>query len=711
MLLSGGAGVGKTTLALQVARNRQAHPETNYPGGVVFLQVHETSAEVLLSRLYHAMTGRQPQPQPPQQLAQGLQTILRRRPPTLVLLDDIWLKELPQILLETLSHTPVLATSRGSYPEAQEIPIATLSDARAFELVTRLRKRQGQQPDAKGSQEICKLLGNHPLAINLAAGVMQVLKLDEDQFLVRLRDGRLATLSEGTEKPERSIPALLQISFDKLSAPAQRVFVAMGQLAEAPISEDLLSQLLKDKDLRAATDELVRISLVERHFEESSPASRFKMHPLVQEWAGQLARTKYSQQGQAFGSQLVRILAERKAGVSQALLQHFLESQQLALRNGHADRVLAYADEMDTLMERFGYWLERKQLWQVALASLGSLPTAQFREQARVRAFLASCLQNQGDFVGSQQLFEQSLRVSERIKYLEGIVGALGGLGDLANMQGNYAEAKRLLEQSLRTAEQIPSPENVARMQHGLGNVADRQGNFAEAKKLYEESLQTFVQLKKPFLVAMAQMHLGTIVKKLGDSNQARKLYEQSLSFFEQQHAYAEVAGVQLNLGILAAQQGDFANARQLMEQSLKTSTQLHNLPHLAEVELNLGRLLVEADPQAARQHFEIARRLGSNLSPQNIIVANSLWGLTGLAMQAGDKVRARQLASQAREIFRIHQDPHLSTLDRLLAEIGAMRDPASCRAECEQLKRENALQSELTVEQCAAELCKISDQ
>ncbi len=174
VLLHGIGGVGKTTLADQVAALRQGR----FPGGTVKVELNNRTTDLVLSDLIEALTGRRPQPGDWFKLVRAQ---LASRPPMLVILDNVRLDTGPwsepktlTALLDALSPATLIMTtrSRSALTGFASIAVESLPEELAIRMMTSLRAQHGQPSDSVTTSKIVRELGGLPKAIEVAAALL-----------------------------------------------------------------------------------------------------------------------------------------------------------------------------------------------------------------------------------------------------------------------------------------------------------------------------------------------------------------------------------------------------------------------------------------------------------------------------------------------------------------------------------------------------------
>src|SRR6266540_307419 len=254
--LTGAGGSGKTRLALQAA----AELVDDYPQGVWWVSLAALRDPELVESTIAQVVGAKG----------GLGEHLRSQK-TLLLLDNFehLLSAVPRIaaLLSEVPELRVLATSRERLAVAaeHEYQVPTLVPAEAVALFT-ARARQlkpGFEPDERVS-DICRRLDGLPLAIELAAARVKVLR--SEQILERLGQSLELLTAGGRDAPERqrTLRATIEWSYELLSEDERELFANLAvfagsfdpEAAEAVCEAELdtLASLLEKSLLRQTED-------------------------------------------------------------------------------------------------------------------------------------------------------------------------------------------------------------------------------------------------------------------------------------------------------------------------------------------------------------------------------------------------------------------------------------------------------------------------
>ncbi|HXZ28563.1 MAG TPA: protein kinase [Terriglobales bacterium] len=609
--VTGPGGIGKTRLALEVARAL----EPRFPAGVYFVPLAGVSdlrliASVIAQTLgLRESSGRSPQ----EELKRYLQESLRA--PLLLVFDNFehLLAAAPLVaeLLALGGSLKILVTSRAALHLSGEhefpVPALALPEARARlspealaqcpAVALFVQRARAVKPDftlsgdnAGAVAEICERLDGLPLAIELAAARVKL--LSPAAMRTRL-ESRLQLLTGGA----RDLPARQQTlrgamdwSYELLTPAEQKlfrrlaVFAGGATLEAAEAACDTKSDL--GVDILEGMASLVDKSLVQQQ-EQEGGEPRFLMLETVREYAlehlaaqGEEAATRRAHAAYCLVLAEELDAADAAAEAGQAERLDHLESEHDNLRgaldwlaaSGQAEWCLRLGAALFHFWERRDYLSEGREQLARALGPAGAAAS-----KARSRALFAAGVLagSQGDYASNQRLMEASLAMARQLGDKQGIAVSLNALAVNARDREDVASERALFEESLAVWREAGDPQAVARALSNLANVVRLQGDYEHARSLYQECMAAFRELGDRGGVAWSLDHLGDVARDQGDAAGARSLYEASLTAFRESGDLWGVAGALADLGGLAQGQGDYAGAHALYGESLKVFQEL----------------------------------------------------------------------------------------------------------------------------------------
>lgn len=159
----------------------------------------------------------------------------------------------------------------------------------------------------------------------------------------------------------------------------------------------------------------------------------------------------------------------------------------------------------------------------------------------------------------------------------------LNAAGNLAQKQNDNVQAKALLEESLALRRQVDDPYELSKTLNNLGIVAFNQGEYDQAQIYYEESLTIKYQLGDKRSIGVSLTNLAELAHSKGEKEQAIRLFEEGLILLKEAGDTQIVAIGLLNLGVTIGEQGNYQRASQFLTESLKLFNELGDRFNLAE--------------------------------------------------------------------------------------------------------------------------------
>jgi non-specific serine/threonine protein kinase len=610
--LIGPGGVGKTRLALEVARD-PAGGEL-FADGAWFVGLAPLADAALVPQETATALGIREEAGRP--VLETMQDALRPRRLLLVLDNCEHLVEacahLADALLRACPLLTIVATSREALniPGETVWPVPPLSVPGQAErwspdgllrleavrlFVERARTAVPafalNDANAVAVAEICTQLDGLPLAIELAAARVRL--LGPDQIAARLGDRfRLLTGGARTAMPRhQTIRALVDWSYELLPAEERTLFCRLGVFAgdwsleaaeavgggdgiEPGTVLDLLGRLV-DKSLVTARPpssgtggqvryrllETLRQYALERLTGENALAAaagrhaRYFLH-LVERanahlWAGDEAS--------AVGS------IETEHDNVRAALRHFLAT-------GEAECAARLAGALGMFWFFRGYCSEGRAWLREVLGQLGPLEPAESTSAAYAWALHADgrLAQVQGDFALADERLHAALAIWRQVGDRVQMANALFLLGRSELLRGGRAAARPLFMEGLACAEAARDRWVESLIRLWLAQVAFDEGDDDAARAWAEQVLAGVEATGWHRNACFALRLLGDVEARQGNPERARPLLEASIAHGREVGRWL-AAWPAVNLAELLIEQHDHATARALLRESLIT--------------------------------------------------------------------------------------------------------------------------------------------
>jgi predicted ATPase/class 3 adenylate cyclase len=716
--LTGAGGAGKTRLSLQIA----AGLLDSSADGIWFVELASLADAALIQQAVASTLGLHEESNRP--LLDVLTNYLRPKNTLLILDNCEHLIEAAARFAEHMLHNcpnlRLLVSSRETLgipgEAAYRVPSLSIPNPSIAYSVTDLttiesvrlfiERAQAVTTDFALSNEnapaiaqICSRLDGIPLAIELAAARVKMLRVE--QIAARLDDCfRLLTGGSRTALPrQQTLRALIDWSYNLLSEAEcvllRRLSVFAGgwtlETAEQVCSNrfpaehqsfgvlDLLSQLVNKSLVVVDADK--------------GPEIRYHLLETVRQYA----REKLSESGEGMAVRDVHLqcflaLAERaepdligsKALEWQKHLDSELDNIRAALEwslNRDAQIGLGLASAL------MRYWPTHNHSQEGIdwLSQLLRQPSAFVGNLVRAKALIVLAWLSQSNWQSegmvSKPLAEEGLALYRELGDQRGIAFALLILGESLAIHDNTAGARASLLESLKIYRSLGDKWGIAQTLANLGLVTGDGRDYLQGRAYLEESLAIYKDLHWELGIALRLANLGWLAAQCGDYAPARRWLSEAIEIFRRLGVFDDLPYATEQLGVIALREGDYEQARAYLEECISLlrenghDVDLWIFAHLGYVALRQG------DTARARSLF-IKVQQGFKESKSKIGMIYIVEGLASLAVLQGQPVRAIRLFAWADVMRKTVGDARPANeqadVDRDLAAIRAQLDEAT---------------------------------
>jgi predicted ATPase len=608
--LTGPGGIGKTRLALELARTL----EPEFAHGAALVRLATTLSPSLVPDAIAQAVG------VPDATAELLREHLRRR--ELLLLLDNFEQLLPAagFLAELLEAAPglrLLVTSRAvlRIDGEHEFPVPPLGEAEEL-FAARAR---AVEPSFAGDEDvvaaICARLDRLPLAIELAAARVKLLSPSAilerlEHSLDLLTGGRADALAH-----HQTLRAAIDWSYRLLDPEEQQLFVRLGVFSGGATLEAVEDVCGGDLDGLAS---LVDKSLLRRY------GDRFGMLELLREYAAEQLDDSVRRAHLDWYLALAEGSAvETARRVSAAWLDRLEDEHDnlrvalaFAVEHGDADAATRLAGSLTRFWLTHGHLREGARWFEAVLAVEGGAPPLA-RQQCETG--LGIMRAEQGDLEGAEEAFTRAAELARGLGDDTRTASALSNLGNLAVFRRDHDRARALFTEAAALHEGAGNRRGHAIAVENLGVVAFREGDLESAERLLGEAVSRAREIEDRVEEASALRALARVRLDRGGPDAAAATLAEALPPIREvgdRHGVAEALEV---AAAVAAARGDGERAAELLGAADATREAIgaRMLPDLADWyghAVEAARALV---PPAA---FEAARERGRRLDPDDAL-------------------------------------------------------------------------------------------
>ncbi|MFD0152246.1 tetratricopeptide repeat protein [Streptomyces sp. NPDC055721] len=605
VLVSGMAGVGKTSLVDQVVRHHDV--STVFSGGVIVADMHGFSAH----RTRMARPGIAYGPLlsvlgvPGDEIprtAEGQAALYHRTldaldasgKPVLLVFDNVAeLSQVAELLPRADAHGVVL-TSRsrlGVLEGIETINLDCLSPDESDVLLTQILGSEDQRLHTPGPiRDLCTLCGHLPLALSISAAILKDdVDLTTDDLLAELREekSRLDVLHFG----DTAVRAALQVSLARLDSALRDPFCRLSIHPGSEMSEQAASAVLgiPGAQTRSLLRRLSQASLISR----GSATSRWRMHDLVYLFAGEQCRAKVSDserrrvfdrlaelyyQNSQNADLTLRGSPERNPtqfqSAADALSWLDIECANLQASARFARDIdlneQAYAISMNLIvyLDLRGRATEAVQSAQIAYEAARKDRDAE--RQVRALNNIGIGLTNQGKLDDAIRTLRKAAAIAERIGFLDGQCDATTSLGAAVREHVSPSAAIPILVDAVKISRKIQDPTKSGVSLTNLGSAYRESGLLRQAAAALSASIPYHRASGNRRQEASAHAGLGLALSQLGQQDKAEKCFEEAFTGYKEVQDEAGIHVNYLNLGHAQLKAGKIKKARQSLHRALR---------------------------------------------------------------------------------------------------------------------------------------------
>jgi len=701
VVITGRAGVGKTTLAVHVAHRLRGQFD-----GRLYVSLDGAGpapadpAEVLGRLLRRLGVDGAAIPDEPEDRAESYRARLDGAH-VLIVLDNAADERQIRPLLPGSPTCAVIVTSRRhltGLPGAVHIELGSFDPAQATELLGRVAGMDRVAAEPAAGERISMLCDRLPLALRIAAARLAAKPhWSLDRLASRLADER-RRLDELTHA-DLEVRGSIGLSHQGLSPSAQRAFRLLG-LLDAPDFAVWAAAAMMDAPQPAAeeqVEELIDARLLEVAGHDETGQTRYRFHDLVRVYARERAAT-------------AEPAAVRRAALSRALsgwltlaeaAEQRLANPYFAPLYGDAPRRALDAETTETLLADPISWFDAEHAavvaavrqardnalpdlcWELASAMLPYFELcgdtvdwrrccddalAAARAAGDVRGEAAALINFAGlYFVQSRydeggRCFAQAAELCERIGADYGLAGALCGLASANRIKGALEESRARWRRGLEIFAALGDARAEAYATEGLGLCDFDQGRFASARTHFDAMLRLHKAAGNGMGQGQALRRLAAVELETGRYAAALALFKEALPVFRELGDRLSEAVVQMRMAECMVREGRHEHARRLLDQCMTIFREVGWRTCEGHVLRLLGEMLIaERDAPGAVIPLQESVRIFRDLE-ESLDLAETL-GRLGEAYEAmGDDVAAQTARGESRSL--------LATMGRVTAGV-----------------------------------------
>ena len=676
--LVGLAGIGKTRLAVQVARShldRFAHR-------VFFVSLAPLdSPEIIVTTIANAIGF---QFHGAAETEEQLIRYLQEKRMLLVLDNFEHLREGVGLISRIMQAAPdiqLLVTSRerlslqGEWVfEVEGLPYPVSADDNSLEraedyeavqlfLQQALRANPGfslNEKNRAGVVRICQLMEGLPLGIELAAAWVRVLSCQEIANEIESNLDFLKTSVRDFPERHRSLRAALDHSWNLLSEREKEVFrrlsvfrggfrrEAAQEVASASLEE--ITSLLDKSLLKRVGEERYDLHELVRHYAAAHLASEAEEHAQAQDRHSRYYVSLLEQWGEGIrGPRQMEILAEMEAEMDNVRL-----AGRWMTAHPRLGEIRKSLESLRNYYEVRGRFQEGAEIFHEAVAELETAGETEAEHADDRVVVLGQLLVREGYFQVRQDHYEEAAELLERSLALlrpssdhAALADTLAVLAYMHSRLGEFTEARQFAEESLDLNREVGNQIGKAFCLRTLANSCLALGAYEESYAFSKESLSICRDLLgDPHGTAICLTTLSAAARHLGKYDEARRWAEEGVRVSKALNDRWCLGQTLRQLGLVHLEQGEIGQAEELIRQSIAHTRETGDRMLLGSALITLGEVERASGASAqSKQHFLQAWQMA--METKTITVAmQALAEISVSAMNEGANELALELVT-----------------------------------------------------------------
>lgn len=670
--LTGPGGIGKSRIALALAKHSLAHFEDGvYSVSLDAVNNASNVARAIGESIEFSFSGSDSKGE--------LSNYLREKHMLLVLDNFETVMDAADLISELVANAPrltVVITSRErlrlrgeqvfdvdsmKVPTKRDEALERLAEFATIKLFMLSAKRvlpgfELNEENAHDVAEIINLVGGLPLGIELAAGWLEMLPLEEIVQEIEKSLDFLETDLRDVPERHRSLRAVADYSWNLLGEEEREVFLKLSVFRSG--FEREAAQKVAGASLRNLTN-LVNKSLLIRE-----PQGRYYIHKLLRQYGADRLKDHPESMPthMAFADYYITLVTKLEVVIQSAKEEAAFEALDKEIGNirylWRMGQEYEKFEKVNSLQATLFYYYLGRAMFKEGIELFGGFAD-KMESVGQKNAIYWQARARQAMFLGRLGYYEDALELAE---------GALDAcshsaehdraltylvIGNILMFQGNYVASNEALENGRellkdKTIWYYPA------MRSSLGYVKYLMGDLRGARDIYEDLLQTAEEQDYSRTVtANLKNNSGEILQRLGEYARARTLYQESLELSKSPHNPRQIAVSTLNIAGLYFQQSDYQKSRELFQESYDLYREMGDKWGIAQALSNLGNVAMsEDDHETAHNNYNSALTIRRDMGEKRG-VADSLSDLAFCAMTQGAMEISQQYNSEALEIRR----------------------------------------------------------
>jgi tetratricopeptide (TPR) repeat protein len=648
VVLWGYGGVGKTTLAAQIARSSENKKQ------IVWISADgrtEISVGVLLDEIATQLGHPEIRQLPPSLKYEQILSLLIETP-SLIILDNFeTLKS--EYQTECLSFLKThefesLITTRYKINEVKNINVFEMTELEANSYLNRLLEDSTllNAFTKEIQQRIIETTERNPLVMQWVVGQIDAAQSPEEVF-EELKHGE----SDAAERVFNRSFNLPQLGDDGRSV---LLTLSLFALSARRKSVKSIVKIGDNKRFNQALENIANLRLIN----VTDGSERLFLGGSTRLFARAYLEKKdnyksYCQRFIRYFENFVRIHAKLTSDNLNLLEEervNLFTAIELAFECKNWQRAVSISTNLSPFLDTRGHWEDLIRICKKML----DLPKRTDKKQNRsfFIEYLGIAHTKQGDIENAEHYLKENLENNKKLGNQSGIAVSSHNLGNIAKCKGDIDEAEQFYNKSLEIHRKLGNEKEIAGLLNNFGNLARTKGNMNKAEDFYNESLAINRKIRNQPGIAANLHNLGNLAKDRGDAGKAIKLCSESLEIDKELGKLYGIASTLISLGEIHFFNGNIDESEMYCSESIRIFENLKHIEGINENRRLIGQIFQSrGDFKRAEDSYQESLNNFQKLGYKEQI-ALTLKELASLAEAKGEQPRAAKFLKEALQIF-----------------------------------------------------------
>lgn len=674
--IKGVGGIGKTSLAMEVARWFLHKDE--FEDGIYFIDLREEKTiENITKKIASCLDVSIKE-------EKDLFSIIREKDLFLVFdnaediifsTNDEFKRFIERLVRNTRAKCLITSQKEISAIHSENERVHDLNDLTTKEINELARKKiiNLEKINKVKFQELINLIGGNPLGLLITfQNINKGYSLDT--IIAKLSKGQISGLHNQSEAREYSLNATMELAYEKLSKKSQELLQILSFFPSGMLYQNL------EKNIFTGSIENLRIELKTCSFLQDTENDRIKLQPAVNLFAKSKMTKEileeYSEKILNYAYAVVKVIDQFDKTEKYEISNRVVFTEKINVYNvlksiSVIDKNIEIKDKKALAIDSFLLWFYMNEEFKEGLEL--SEEMLKLCEQEKNYKGIALVLNTIGNlnsemyfFEEAEKRFKESIDISEEIGYKHGLergyfclgrlflsldeldkaeenilkalketketknllmeINSYNKIGEVYFYRNELAESEFYFEKSLELLKVIDNNLGKAATFIGFGNIFYEMGNLIEAEKNYRKVIEIGLKIGSLTFIICGKNNLSKCLVKNNDFDEAKNHLDDALKICEEIEDKNGKGFIRLDLGNLHLKQEHVEKALEQYNKSLIIFQEIKNKFGIAEVYRKMGTLYVESleydkAEESYNKSLDIFSKTGYKLHESKVLI------------------------------------------------------------------------------------------